>query len=156
MIIRKARKEDVSNILDLWRELSEYHRNFNDYMNITSDWRKKLEKVFNKDIESDSSIIYVAEKDGRCIGFIRSEIRNTNNIFVSNKSAFITDIYIEKKYRGIGVAEELVDKVSNWCNEKKVYNLRLNVNSENERAIGLYLKKGFKEVNRTLKKNINV
>lgn len=156
MEIRIAKKEDVDNILELWKKLSDYHAEFIDYMSLSKKWEKNLSETFYKDIDSKCSIIFIGEYQNKPIAFIRGEIKEINGIFNRTKTFFITDVFLEEPFRGNGLTEKLIEKIEEYCRKKEISNIKLNVNTQNERAIGLYKKKGFIEVNRTYKKNIDV
>ncbi|MBS4537813.1 GNAT family N-acetyltransferase [Clostridium sp. D2Q-11] len=156
MLIRKANSKDINSILDLWKKLSDYHEQFDDYMSLSSNWRKNLFEIFYEDLESRFSKIFIGEIDNRCIGFIRMEIREMDSVFKSNKTVFITDIFVEESYRGTLLSEKLIEKAEDYSKKEGVFTIKLNVNTQNRRAIGLYEKKGFIEVNKTFKKDINV
>ncbi|MBS4536578.1 GNAT family N-acetyltransferase [Clostridium sp. D2Q-14] len=156
MKIRRARKEDIDDISKLWKKLSDCHAEFIDYMSLSAEWQKNLLEMFYNDINSKNSIIFVGEINNKIIGFIRGEIKEINGIFASNKIVFITDIFMEELFRGKGLTKNLIEKIEEYCREKEIFNIKLNVNTQNKRAIGFYKKKGFIEVNRTYKKDLNV
>lgn len=52
-------------------------------------------------------------------------------------------IVVKKEYWGMGIGEKLMNEAINWCREKKLEQLELEVATKNERAISLYKKMGF-------------
>lgn len=64
--------------------------------------------------------------------------------------AFITDLYVEKRVRGRGIGQALLDAMVDGLGERGVKAAHLMVRPENERARALYEERGFKTVPRLL------
>jgi signal peptidase I len=56
---------------------------------------------------------------------------------------FITDMMVKRLYRGMGIGENLTQRIQQRCLEESVTELSLLVLEHNYRAINLYLKMGF-------------
>ena len=59
--------------------------------------------------------------------------------------AELYEIAIMEEYQGCGYSKVLMDYFVNFCNDKKVYTIFLEVNRNNNKAISLYEKFGFVE-----------
>ncbi|WP_071140785.1 MULTISPECIES: GNAT family N-acetyltransferase [Tissierellales] len=153
--IRDAKKEDIDDIVKMWKELSDYHRNFLDYMHLTENWEENIKNLYSEDLNDANRIFLIAEENNERIGFLRGEVRIAlSNIFIVPKSGYISDIFVCQRFRGSKVAESLMNRAIRWFRRNGISNVRLNVNSENIRAIRFYNRIGFKRVNETL--NLNV
>jgi len=62
----------------------------------------------------------------------------------SKSVGWLSEIFITKKYRGKGIADKIWDEILPWFKFKKVSFLKLDVLCNNERAIRVYKKWGFK------------
>lgn len=151
MKIYKVTPEDIYWIATLWKKLSDYHKNFTDYISPSIGWRQWIIRIYNEDINRKDRLILVAKDRLKPVGFIRAEIRKTVELYKYNLSGYISDLYVEEEYRGLGIAEKLVNGVVNWLIKMGIYSLRLSVSSENINALKFYNKLGFIEVNKTLK-----
>lgn len=56
---------------------------------------------------------------------------------------FITDVSVQSSYWGRGAAEKLLNNCFELARGKGLYNIKLEVNENNHRAISLYIKLGF-------------
>ena len=151
MEVAEIKKSDIIPLLKLWKKLSDFHMNFNDYVMPSSFWEVYMKNYFERDIGKANKITFIAKDNNLYIGFIKAEIRIAPEIFGGGKHGYISEIYIDEKYRGDGTALVLIEKVMNWIKEKNISSIRLNVNSQNIRAIKFYEKLGFFEVNKTLR-----
>jgi pyridoxine kinase len=56
---------------------------------------------------------------------------------------FLSKIYVDRAYRGIGVAARCFDMLKDRCREKGLNRIYLTVNRGNDRAVNAYLASGF-------------
>lgn len=52
-------------------------------------------------------------------------------------------VAVRKSYNNLGVATEMLNIVFDWCKENRINKIRIEVDSENQKAIKLYEKYGF-------------
>lgn len=93
---------------------------------------------FAKEYNSDKDKLILAEYKGNIIGSI-AVIGRLNN------QAQIRWFLIEPKFRGIGLGWKLIDKSLEFCKIKKYSDIYLLTTSEQEKAIYMYTKRGFKK-----------
>ena len=81
------------------------------------------------------------DDNGRLVGII---------IFYANQpekgEAYIPHVYVDKYYRGKGLFRELLHCIAEYLRGAGFDTIRLEVQSNNERARMAYLKNGFREV----------
>ena len=99
--------------------------------------------IFKSELENQNSIYFIAKQSNEIIGFV--------GILLIIDTAEITNIVVKKSYRGNGISKILMNHIINYCIEKNIVKINLEVNSKNEPAIKLYHSFGFKEVG--LRKN---
>ena len=109
MKIRKVRKEDYEQILNLQLELEDeeccYDKNLKKYCYDTEKGRKKLEDRIN----DENTIMYVAEIDETIIGFIDGYIAD-DEWWYESTMAYLAHIIVTKKYRNRGIGSLLIKK----------------------------------------------
>lgn len=94
--------------------------------------------IFKSELENPNSIYFIAKQSNEIIGFV--------GILLIIDTAEITNIVVKKSYRGNGISKILMNHIINYCQEKNIVKINLEVNSKNESAINLYQSFGFKEV----------
>ena len=101
------------------------------------------DEIFEADVENcigDSPFLegFVIEDNGEILGY--SMVAKSFSTEFGKPCIWIEDIYIKDKYRGLGLGGEMLQFIT------KKYNnciFRLEVEEENEGAIGVYEKNGF-------------
>ena len=98
---------------------------------------------FSYNIEEDLknnifSKYFIYEEKNNIIGFI-----NYSDLYDRFELNYI---YVKEEYRNQGIASKLMDKMLEIGNDKNIDNITLEVNINNEGAIGLYKKYNFIEI----------
>jgi len=98
----------------------------------------------------DDPAIYVAEREGRIVGFIH--LTSLEDYYRRRKQGHIGDIVVAEGEEGQGIASALMAKAEEWCRAQGYDWLSLSVFEQNERAERLYRKLGFqRDIIRLLK-----
>lgn len=85
----------------------------------------------------------LTDVDGEFVGFVGTEIDEPPSVFDRPDRLVVGDIYVRERYRGTGLAGELMDRAVERAREAGCGELALDVDVGNERAIGFYEKLGF-------------
>lgn len=92
--------------------------------------------------------IYVAKLENEIVGYIIFNIKEKENPSMRyRKQLNIDAICVEEKCRGKGIGTKLLEEIKNIAKSKGCTDLYLTVNRENEHAIKVYEKFGFKVKN---------
>jgi RimJ/RimL family protein N-acetyltransferase len=98
--------------------------------------RKRIESM----MEESNSTIFVAEIDKKLVGYLvvigGSAKRNKHSCYLV--------IGILKEFRGKGIGTKLFEELQRWARERNIHRLELTVVTQNEAALALYTKMGFK------------
>jgi GNAT superfamily N-acetyltransferase len=92
---------------------------------------------------SADSELLVAELAGRIIasGYVR--IEQSKHYLRHAVHGYLGFMYVEPEHRGKGVNRLIISGLTDWCHERGVTELRLEVYIENMGAIRAYEKEGF-------------
>ena len=121
-VIVKAQNENMNDINNLNRIL---------YGN---EW---IEFIMPEYEEKNNIITYLIKVDNKIIGRIK--------VSKSLNSAFISGFGILPEYRGKGYGKSALLETLNNLHNEKVYDVQLDVEIRNKRALNLYKNCGFKE-----------
>ena len=92
-------------------------------------------------LEDNDQDWFVAEYDGQVVGQCSvGLIRKTERCRHRAEVTFV----ILKKYCGMGIGGKLMQQCINWCKDKNVTQIELNVVADNKKAINMYESFGFK------------
>lgn len=93
----------------------------------------------------DNNGIFVIKKDNKIVGYVLlSSKESKKNGYKYRKQLEIEAMGVDKEFRNQGIGTKLLEFVKKYGKENKYTDLRLTVNEENENAIHLYEKVGFK------------
>lgn len=134
MKIRRAKKSDAKAIKELFKveyAKAPYHEDWQEHM-----LKKKMREYF------EGSVIFVAEEDGKVVGFIMGE----TYLWDKGENGFLDEIVVSSKYQGKGIGKALIQTLENYFRKKGVDKIELMADTESE-AFKIYKKLNYKEHN---------
>jgi ribosomal protein S18 acetylase RimI-like enzyme len=144
--IRPGRREDAGEAARLWMQSAEEHTE-HDPIYATASGAERVMRRFLADLTgSGHSFLFVAEADGRTVGFISGELREGSPTFRQKTWASVDDVFVEPDYRNLGVGRALLESVEAWAKEKSADGISLQVAAANERGRKFYEGLGFREI----------
>ena len=142
--IRAARETDLElvrkyTVETAWAVFSESERKQLD----KEIWRKHMLEAFEKLSKRETDKILVAEDETNpFLGYLW--IGEGTNMMTGLKHGYIYDIFVKEELRGKGIGKILLEKAQSYCREKGYSRILLMVSVNNETAMKLYSKMGFK------------
>lgn len=129
LVIRNAKEEDVSILLDLIREIAEYEK-MSDQVIATEE--TLMESIF-KNNRANALILEVDNKKiGYCIYFYNF------STFIGRSGIYIEDIFIKKEYRGNGFGREIFKFLAKKAKEEGCKRIEWACLDWNEPSIKFY------------------
>jgi len=111
-------------------------------------WKKHISIRLSSGI---GGMLIAADEDDKCIGMAFIEVRTkpTGQYYQyhprTDKYGYITNVVVDKKWRGKGVGTKLIKKAIEELTKVGIEIIRVNVREDAEIAKKLYEKLGFKE-----------
>jgi GNAT superfamily N-acetyltransferase len=144
--IRPGRREDAAHAARLWMWSAKEHTS-HDQIYATSPGAERVMRRFLADLTSSShTFLFVADYDGRTVGFVSGELRESSPAFRPKTWASVDDVFVEPDYRNLGVGRALLESVKAWAKERAADGISLQVAAANERGRKFYEELGFREV----------
>ncbi len=97
-----------------------------------------LEQQLEHLIKSKNAAVIAARIDGKLVGYAI--------VVIEGDVADFWDLVVKKEYRNMGVGSSLIKEVENYAKQKGCVAIKLDVNLQNENAIRLYEKFGYRKV----------
>jgi GNAT superfamily N-acetyltransferase len=162
MIIRKADLKDVTDTVDLWKEFMKYHdeiiikknKKVKPYLTKKKNAADIFRKYVQKIILSKDSITHVAEVEGRLAGYSLNCINNNIPVFKIKKIGYMSDLFVKKEFRGLGISTKLKNEAIKWFKKKGIKYVSIKVHNDNELAHSIYKKWGFFDFHTEMRKKI--
>ena len=137
--------EDYKKVNELAVQVHEMHVTWNPEIYISVE--EVISKEYFKNLIKNEEI-YIAKEDKEIVGYIIFNIKEKENpIMRYRKQLNIDAICVDEKHRGKGIGTKLLEVVKEIAKSKGCTDLYLTVNQENENAIKVYEKLGFKVKN---------
>jgi ribosomal protein S18 acetylase RimI-like enzyme len=145
--IRPGRIKDKEQVLEIWKELMEYHIQISsvDY-DMVDDAPEIFMKFFENNVRSRNKMAIVAEEDRKIIGYMLGAIQKRPPLFKTTHQAFITDAAVLKSNRNLGVGTKLLYRFVTWAKEKGMTYIALAVVPENDIGRNFWKKHGFETI----------
>jgi aminoglycoside 6'-N-acetyltransferase I len=106
---------------------------------------------YNKIINSEKDVCYLAKVQEKYIGFILMSVRND---YVEGATqmplAYVEGIYVKPDYQKKGVAKKLIDVAQDWAKLKGLKQLASDTSVTNSESINFHNSVGFEEVSRVV------
>jgi len=155
MKIRKARSEEISQIVELWRGLVLHEKKIDPtYFDVTKHAENKFLQFVRKKIKDGNSRLLVAIIDGKIVGYILGWVKERPPVFKLKKVGYISDCFVMEKFRGEGIGEKLTQRMLAWFKIKKLNYAELVVTSRNKLGLTVWKNLGFKEYRKIMRKKV--
>ncbi len=136
--IRYARAEEVDELLDLFEEVAAERLWIGTEPGF--DRARKRAAFLEAVARPIETPFWVARTDDKLVGAL--------NVFEHRYAGLVIGMLVRAQYRRRGIGRALIDRVDAWAREHAVKELHLHVFPHNEAARSLYLKAGFREIER--------
>ena len=94
--------------------------------------------ITNKDVE-----VIVAEFAGVIVASGYAKIKSDRHYLKHEKQGYLGFMFVKHEHRGKGVNKMIIDTLISWCQNRSVFEIRLDVYQDNPQAIKAYEKAGF-------------
>ena len=142
--IKKAEKDEIHKLADLWYELASMHEYMMEGYELSDEPKKAWIDFIESNFEKKSMTTFIAEDEDSIVGFVTVVIRERPKIFKNTKIGMILDLIVKEEKREQGVGSELIEKSEEWIKSKGVSVGILTVAPENENAVDFWEKRGYK------------
>ena len=137
--IRRAAKCDLQTIVEMSIKLSRQHQNYNALRFIqTPDIVQQHFDLFRHEIENPESVVLAAEHESQVIGYAFIRLEEGNVVDVSEKSAWLHDIFVGESARGLKAGKMLLEQSFEAAKTMGSRVLKLQVATQNEFARKLF------------------
>ena len=152
MQIRKFEKKDLPQVLELCREVRDFHiKLLGGYFAPQDD---NFEQIgYLESLTDDKTTALVAEENNISVGYLLAENKISSHLLAS-KVAHISNIGVKKELQRTGLGKKLMDAFYEICRQKDIDEIRLSVYNKNISACRFYEKYGFEPLDQRMRLNL--
>lgn len=135
MEIREARPEDFEAVFVLLGQLRDQFKE-----------EKPADKagvlaIYERYLESDDHVVYVAETDGRAVAVMSISI--LQSLYDHCPYVVVDELVVDGGHRGHGTGKRLLDEAFRLARERGCCEVCLDTKADNDRAVNFYRAYGF-------------
>ena len=139
--IRKATLNDLNKLLEFEKALINVERP----MDLTIREGDISYYDIGAFIVADDTELVVATHKNEIVASGYARIKDDRHYLKHKKQGYLGFMYVAEAHRGKGLNKRIIDALIQWCKDKGVFEIRLDVYQENPKAIKAYEKAGFKK-----------
>lgn len=143
--VRRAQKQDVESIGDLWVQLIDFHACLDPRFGVPAKGRVHYMRQIHHALHNDNYRVFVYEIAGQVAGYILGYIAENPPIFPSTHFGFIADLYVHPVYRRLGIGRQLVAALRAWFRSRHLTSVQLNVAHANPASQAFWRGQGSTE-----------
>jgi len=150
MRILIAKDKHIPEIIELWKEVMDIHKNIDTHWSRREDGHIIYEKLLRESLASEDAIVLVAVEKGQIIGYSRSWIGKPPPTLEQDVYGFISDMAVTAEYHRMGTGKLLLDKTLEWFYSRNINRIELSVAARNLTGYSFWKKHGFQDYSHRL------
>jgi len=141
--IREAVMEDVPAIIEIWKELMDFHKERDRFFSRSATGHESFADFITGHISNESSYVFVAETGEDIVGYCLAIVEKHPPVLEVQEYGLVQDLAVTSKYRRSGIGERLFKEARGWFSEKGVRRIETRVAKSNKAATEFWAKMGF-------------
>jgi GNAT superfamily N-acetyltransferase len=145
-VIRPAQRHDLADLGRLGASLVRVHHDFDAdrFMAPGAGIEEGYAWFLGTQLEEADVVIYVAERDGRIVGYVYAGLEPQSWKELRDPAGFVHDVVVEEAARGHGIATLLVEQAAAWLEAHGAPRVMLWTAQRNPAAQRLFERLGFR------------
>lgn len=142
--IKEIEEEDMGDFLELGYRMIEEQPKRKSEIPVSSFEEYKEEMVSFLNTQENKSIKVVRNQEDEFAGYLWVAENTRPDLYEYEPIIWIYDIVVDLEFRGLGIGSELLERLDDLVRSRSMSKIGLHVFSDNEHAIALYRKNGYR------------
>lgn len=144
IFIREYNINDIELIANKQEELINFHLNIDkDFYKPADNAKEELKSFLERKQKDNNFKLLIAEYEGIAVGYVMGWVNERPPIYFHRREGYLSNIYIDKNYRGRGIGSALYKQLENWFVEKAVRYIEIKADCENLDTVKSFIALGF-------------
>lgn len=145
MEITVAKDAHIPGIVEVWKELMDFHMDIDPRFTRSENGHISFEKHLRDMIGSEDTHILVALDNNTVVGFSICQIGKHPPVFEHETYGLISDMAVKSDYRRRGIGERMLTKIYKWFESRNINRIELSVAARNQVGYSFWKKHGFRD-----------
>jgi ribosomal protein S18 acetylase RimI-like enzyme len=154
LTVARAEPEHLPAILELWKELMDYHAPFDPLFTRADDGEQTFASHLRDLIASPDALVVVALDGGDVVGYAMASIGSYPPVFVRKRYGSISDMAVRAGRRRRGSGERMLDHLIAWFRERRLDRIEVRVAAANAVGAAFWSKHGFAPYMQTMSREV--
>ena len=141
--IRQASTADLDEIVELWKEFMDFHRQRDPFFTRAVDGHRRFRSFVAENLESPDWAVLVSIEADRPVGYIMATVLEYPPVFEVKRHGFVQDIAVTEVARRHGVGSALFERAETWFRKRGITRIELNVAAANDTSQAFWRRLGF-------------
>ena len=142
-LVRRATQDDLEALSELVYRFYVFNEEFDPSWSAVQSLRDVASQHAAELIRSQDSVVLVAVKEGKVIGYVMA-IMEENRLIKARRLLVIKELYVRPQERRQGIATLLINRVLDEARKSRVSYVAVEYPAANTIAGDIYLKMGFR------------
>jgi GNAT superfamily N-acetyltransferase len=125
LTVRRATIADLDAVVALRLALLREYPDHPVYGRLRPDAELRAHAIFATQLESDSEVVFLAERRGEAIGLLRCVETVASPLLEPDRYCYVSSVYVERAWRRKGVLRSLFASAEDWCHKRGLTEMRL-------------------------------
>ena len=145
MEITEATDNHIPEILEIWKELMDFHKDIDPRFARSENGHLSFDKHLRDVIGSEDTQVLVALDKSHVVGYSIAEMGKYPPVFERQTYGLISDMAVKSNYRRQGIGEQMLAKIYKWFESRNIDRIELSVAARNQVGYSFWKKHGFQD-----------
>ncbi len=145
MEIISATDTHIPEIVELWKEFMDHHKDIDPRFPVRKDAYVEWEKHLRGLMKSEDNQILVALDSSYIVGYSIAQISRYAPLWERETYGTISDLAVKSDYRRKGIGEKMLAKIYQWFESRNIGRIELSVAARNQVGYSFWKKHGFQD-----------
>jgi len=149
-VIRSATLRDIPDIVRLWEELMDFHRERDPFFTRARNGSDLFRRFVEENVGNDAACVLVAVAEDGIVGYCQAMIDHHPEVVAEPDYGQILDFAVTASHRHTGIGSQMFEALCKWFRKEGLRRIEVRHSTCNDLAGQFWPKMGFQPYMRTL------
>jgi len=150
MEIITAQDHHILSIVEIWKELMDYHAALDPFLTRRLNGHLHFECFLREMMSSPDALVLAALARDSVLGYSISRISKYPPVFVNETYGYICDMAVREAYRRKGIGQRMLASIFEWFESRGITRIELRAVAANTPGCSFWKKMGFEIFSHTM------